>query len=90
MNGQREEEVQVLVVGAGPAGLATALELAARGLAPLILERRPACGSHPPRHTARLGGLICLGARAAQSVGIDRHKKTRSGGFHRFEALSVV
>ncbi|MDQ2815869.1 MAG: FAD-dependent monooxygenase [Actinomycetota bacterium] len=47
MNGPVEERVQVLVVGAGPAGLATALELAARGLAPLILECRPACGSHP-------------------------------------------
>ena len=47
MNGQSEERVQVLVVGAGPAGLATALELAARGLAPLILERRPAAGRHP-------------------------------------------
>ena len=47
MNGQREERVQVLVVGAGPAGLATALDLAARGLAPLILERQPAPGGHP-------------------------------------------
>ncbi|MDQ2815871.1 MAG: FAD-dependent oxidoreductase [Actinomycetota bacterium] len=47
MNGPIEERAQVLVVGAGPAGLATALELAARGLAPLILECRPACGSHP-------------------------------------------
>jgi putative polyketide hydroxylase len=47
VSGQEEEQAQVLVVGAGPAGLAAALELAGRGLAPLILERRPAAGNHP-------------------------------------------
>ena len=47
MSGQEQEQVQVLVVGAGPAGLAAALELAGRGLAPLILERQPVSGSHP-------------------------------------------
>jgi putative polyketide hydroxylase len=47
VNHQEEAPVQVLIVGAGPAGLAAAVELAARGLEPLILERRPAGGSHP-------------------------------------------
>ena len=47
MSGQEEEQAQVLVVGAGPAGLAAALELAGLGLAPLILERRPGSASHP-------------------------------------------
>ncbi len=47
MSGQEQERVQVLVAGAGPAGLAAALELAGRGLAPLILERQPVPGSHP-------------------------------------------
>jgi putative polyketide hydroxylase len=47
MSGHEEEQAQVLVVGAGPAGLAAALELAGRGLAPLIIERRPDSGGHP-------------------------------------------
>jgi 2-polyprenyl-6-methoxyphenol hydroxylase-like FAD-dependent oxidoreductase len=62
VNGQREERVQVLIVGAGPAGLAAALELAARGLAPLILERRPATGSHP-RATALTAETLQLISR---------------------------
>lgn len=47
MTCHEEECVQVLVVGAGAAGLATSLELARRGLAPLVLERRPGASSHP-------------------------------------------
>jgi putative polyketide hydroxylase len=47
MTCHEEERVQVLVVGAGAAGLATSLELARRGFAPLVLERRPGSSSHP-------------------------------------------
>ncbi len=41
------ERTQVLIVGAGSAGLATAVELADRGIAALVLERRPDSSDHP-------------------------------------------
>ncbi len=41
------EEVPVLVVGAGPAGLAAAVELARHGTEVLLVERRPVLSSHP-------------------------------------------
>jgi putative polyketide hydroxylase len=47
MTSREEESVQVLVVGAGAAGLAVALELARSGLVPVIIERRPGASSHP-------------------------------------------
>jgi putative polyketide hydroxylase len=40
-------EVPVLVVGAGPAGLAAAIELARHGLRCLLIERRTTLSSHP-------------------------------------------
>jgi len=57
-------DAEVLVVGAGPVGLALALDLAARGRAPLVLEARTgrppgnrAIGIHPPSlaYLQRLG-----------------------------------
>jgi putative polyketide hydroxylase len=45
-------DVQVLVVGAGPAGLAAAIELADRGVDTLVIERRAPDGSDHPRATA--------------------------------------
>ncbi len=43
----RAEEVPVLIVGAGPAGLTAAAELAGRGIEPLLVERRRAPSDHP-------------------------------------------
>jgi putative polyketide hydroxylase len=40
-------EVPVLVVGAGPAGLAAAIELARHGMPCLLIERRTTLSSHP-------------------------------------------
>ncbi|WP_197732921.1 FAD-dependent monooxygenase [Paraburkholderia pallida] len=40
-------DVPVLVVGAGPVGLATALELQSRGIRALVVERNPATTRHP-------------------------------------------
>jgi len=39
-------ELPVVVIGAGPVGLAAAAELLARGLTPLVLEAGPAAGTH--------------------------------------------
>jgi len=82
MNGQEEERVQVLVAGAGPAGLAVALELAGRGLAPLILERRLVTGSHP-RATA-------LSAETMQLIsGWGAEPEVRRLGFRCEHVMSI-
>lgn len=41
------EQVPVLVVGAGPVGLTTALLLARRGVRPLVVDRHPGTSVHP-------------------------------------------
>jgi len=47
-------EHDAIVIGGGPAGLATAAELGARGLATVVLERGPAVGATWRRHYDRL------------------------------------
>jgi 2-polyprenyl-6-methoxyphenol hydroxylase-like FAD-dependent oxidoreductase len=41
------DRARILIVGAGPVGLASALMLADRGLEPVVLERRAALSEHP-------------------------------------------
>ena len=85
MNGHEEEEeerVQVLITGAGPAGLAAAVDLADRGLAPVLLERRPDSPSHP-RATALTSETMQLISR----WGIE--DEVRRLGFRSEHAMSV-
>src|SRR3954471_24738289 len=41
------DETPVLIAGAGPAGLATAITLARQGIEPVVIERRARPGAHP-------------------------------------------
>jgi flavin-dependent dehydrogenase len=59
-------DADALVVGAGPAGLATALELTRRGWRALVIERRA-----PPLDKACGEGIMPAGVRALAALGVD-------------------
>ncbi len=61
------EDIPVLVVGAGPAGLASAIELARREVPVLLVERRTALSSHP-----RATGLSLRSMELIRGWGLER------------------
>ncbi|HXK26390.1 MAG TPA: NAD(P)/FAD-dependent oxidoreductase [Myxococcota bacterium] len=69
-------DVEALVVGAGPAGLATAIHLVRRGVETLVIERRV-----PPLEKACGEGIMPAGVRALAALGVDRDA-LRAAPFH--------
>lgn len=59
-------DVDALIVGAGPAGLATAIALARRGASALLIERRT-----PPFDKACGEGIMPAGVRALAALGVE-------------------
>jgi putative polyketide hydroxylase len=64
----------VLIVGAGPAGLVTAIELARHGVRPLVIERHPSTSIFP-----RATGVSTRSMEIFRSYGID--DAVRRGGW---------
>jgi flavin-dependent dehydrogenase len=81
--GSSRELWDLVIVGGGPAGLATAIVAAERGLAVLVLERRDfppdkACGE----------GILPPGVRALERLGVTRHLD--SSQFHPFVGIRFI
>lgn len=76
------ERIDVLIVGAGPAGLATAVEVADRGIAALVVERRPDSSDHP-----RATALTAETMATLDRWGIAR--SVRRAGFASVHAMSI-
>jgi putative polyketide hydroxylase len=73
----------VLVVGAGPAGLVTAIELARQGVRPLVVERHPSTSIFP-----RATGVSTRSMEIFRGYGID--EAVRRGGWGIIPRQAVV
>ncbi len=73
----------VLVVGAGPAGLVTAIELARQGVRPLVIERHPSTSIFP-----RATGVSTRSMEIFRGYGID--DAVRRGGWRIIPRQAMV
>ena len=76
------EQIDVLVVGAGPAGLATAISLARHGSSPLVVERHPGTSIFPRATLVSTRTMECL-----RTWGLD--EDVRAGGMDVQPLMSV-
>lgn len=66
------EEYEVVVVGAGPAGLASAIALALHGVSVLVIERRPGVSNLPRANTASTGTMELLRRWGLEDAVLER------------------
>jgi putative polyketide hydroxylase len=71
------EDIPVLVVGAGPAGLAAASELARHGIPTLLTERRTVLSSHPRATVLSLRSMELM-----RAWGLEGEVRERSADVH--------
>lgn len=76
------ERTDVVIIGAGPAGLATAIELGDRSVAAIVAERRPDSSDHP-RATALTEGTM----ETLRRWGVEGD--VRRAGFPSEHAMSI-
>jgi putative polyketide hydroxylase len=73
MRSPNHDEIPVLVVGAGPAGLAAAIELTRHDIPVLLIERRTVLSSHP-----RATGLSLRSMELMRAWGLEAEVRARS------------
>lgn len=61
----------VVIVGAGPAGLSAALTLAERGLRPTLIDENPAVGGQIYRQAVTTSGTGAIGPSSADGEGVS-------------------
>src|SRR4051794_4532707 len=82
-NGMAAQEVDVLVVGAGPAGLTAAAALRRYGVEVLVLERKARLSAHPRATVVSTRSMELL-----RSWGLE--DQIRAGGIPDVEGLGLV
>jgi 2,4-dichlorophenol 6-monooxygenase len=76
----RPLETDVLVVGAGPAGMVSALALAHAGVRSVLVERRRGLGRHPKAHEVNGRTLEILGALGLDLSRLEAEASPREDG----------